>query len=167
MAGSVDVVAFPARPVAVSSVLSSPPPLVRGRSDPSGGRDHPDQHRRARCHHPLVGLLADRRREDARRSIRLLLSFFVVSPRQPLTLERRPPPPRRMRLLLRVSKPQQRSTSTLTTLASRGNHLHGVHTGLYSSHNVHTLTTLRLRGVSARWLLPSALLQYHRLWCPL
>jgi hypothetical protein len=46
--------------------------------------------------------------------------------------------------------------STSATSASRSYHLHGVHTGLYSNRNIHTLTTLRLRGISTRQLLPSA-----------
>jgi hypothetical protein len=38
------------------------------------------------------------------------------------------------------------STSTSGTSASRGYCVLGVHTDLYSSHNIRTLTTLRLRG---------------------
>jgi hypothetical protein len=36
-------------------------------------------------------------------------------------------------------------------------------TTVYSSHNIQTLKTLRLQGVSVHRLLPSALLQSHRL----
>jgi hypothetical protein len=38
------------------------------------------------------------------------------------------------------------ATSTSATSASRGYSLLEVHTGLYSNHNIRTLTTLRLRG---------------------
>jgi hypothetical protein len=38
------------------------------------------------------------------------------------------------------------ATSTSATSASRGYHLLGVHTGLFSSRNIRTLTMLRLRG---------------------
>jgi hypothetical protein len=38
------------------------------------------------------------------------------------------------------------TTSTLATSTSRGYRLHGAHTGLYSSRNIRTITTLRLRG---------------------
>jgi hypothetical protein len=38
------------------------------------------------------------------------------------------------------------TTSTSSTSALRGYHLHGLHTGLYSNRNTHTLMTLRLRG---------------------
>jgi hypothetical protein len=55
----------------------------------------------------------------------------------------------RVPLLTRMSTPpknEAHTTPTLPTSAFRGYHIHGVHTGLYSSHNVRTLTTLRLRG---------------------
>jgi hypothetical protein len=38
------------------------------------------------------------------------------------------------------------TTSTSATSASRGYHLLGKHTGLYSSRNIRTITTLRLQG---------------------
>jgi hypothetical protein len=38
------------------------------------------------------------------------------------------------------------TTSTSATSPSRGYRLLGAHTGLYSSHNIRTITTLRLRG---------------------
>lgn len=43
------------------------------------------------------------------------------------------------------------TTSTSATLASRGYHLHGVHTGLYSSRNTHTFTT-RARNEPSRFV---------------
>jgi hypothetical protein len=67
-------------------------------------------------------------------------SFFCCV--APPTVDARTSTPRRTRLLLRVSKPQQCTTSTLATSASRGYHPHGVHTGLYNSRNIRTLTTL-------------------------
>jgi hypothetical protein len=50
------------------------------------------------------------------------------------------------------------TTSSLTsaTSASRSYHLHVVLVGFYSSHNIHTITMLQLRGMSARRILPSA-----------
>jgi hypothetical protein len=48
------------------------------------------------------------------------------------------------------------TTSTSATSASRGYHLLGAHTGLFSSRNIRTITTLQLRGISTRRLLPSA-----------
>jgi hypothetical protein len=48
------------------------------------------------------------------------------------------------------------NNSTSTTSASRGYRLLEAHTGLYSSRNIHAITTLRLRGISTRRLLPSA-----------
>jgi hypothetical protein len=54
------------------------------------------------------------------------------------------------------------TTSTSATSPSRGYRLLGAHTGLYSSHNIRTLMTRRLWGISTRWLL--LLLQSHRVW---
>ena len=48
------------------------------------------------------------------------------------------------------------TTSTSATSASRGYRLLGAHTVLYSSCNIRTITTLRLRGISTRRLLSSA-----------
>jgi hypothetical protein len=72
-------------------------------------------------------------------------------PRRSLTLERRPLLKNRLLLCLPTT-----TTSTSATSASSGYRLLGVHTGLYSSHNMLTFTTLKLRGVSTRRLLPSA-----------
>jgi hypothetical protein len=74
------------------------------------------------------------------------LLFFCCA--APLTVDARTstPPPRT----------RQRTTSTSATSTTRGYHLHGVHTGLYSSRNTRTLTTLRLRGISTCWLLSLA-----------
>jgi hypothetical protein len=92
---------------------------------------------------PLASLawLPDYRTREARTSMLLLL----VSPRRPLTLERRPPLP----------KNEAVHHLDFGYSASRGYHLHDVHTSLYSTHNTRTLTTLRLRGISTRRLLPS------------
>jgi hypothetical protein len=38
------------------------------------------------------------------------------------------------------------ATSTSATLASKGYHLHVVLTGFYSSHSIHVITMLQLRG---------------------
>jgi hypothetical protein len=95
------------------------------------GRGHPDRRRRVLPPASLAGLLDDRTTEVARRS--LAWCSFVASPRRPLTLERQHP---------RRTRPQHCSTSTSATSASRGYHLHKVHTGLYSSHNVRTRTML-------------------------
>jgi hypothetical protein len=38
------------------------------------------------------------------------------------------------------------TTSTMATSASKGYHLHVVLTGFYSSHSIHAITTLQLRG---------------------
>jgi hypothetical protein len=92
----------------------------------------------------LAGLLDARTIEEAGRSA--CRCSFVVSPCRPLTLERRPLP--KDRLLLRVSRsrpPRLRLPRCL-----------GVHAGLFSSHNIRTITTLRLRGISTRRLLSSA-----------
>jgi hypothetical protein len=59
------------------------------------------------------------------------------------------------------------TTSTSATSASRGYRLFGAHTGLYSSRNIRTIMTLRLRGgfqPVGSYLRP--LLQSHRVWCP-
>jgi hypothetical protein len=45
------------------------------------------------------------------------------------------------------------STLTSATLALRGYNLHVVLIGFYSSHNIRVITTLQLRGMSARWIL--------------
>jgi hypothetical protein len=83
---------------------------------------------------------------DEKRSKKVYTSvvLLVASPHRLLTLERWPP--RRTRLPLRVSKPQRCTASTSATSASKDYHLHRMHTSLYSSHNIHTLTTLRLQG---------------------
>jgi hypothetical protein len=67
---------------------------------------------------------------------------FVVSPCRSLTLERRPLP--KNRLLLHVSRPRPPRLRLPRHLG--GYHLLGAHTGLYFSHNIRTITTLRLRG---------------------
>jgi hypothetical protein len=47
------------------------------------------------------------------------------------------------------------STSTSATSATRGYHLHVILAGFYSSHSIHAITTLQLRGMSVRRILPS------------
>jgi hypothetical protein len=73
-------------------------------------------------------------------------TLLLCRPRRSLTLERRPLP--KNKLLLRVGGGDFNSatTSTSATSASRGYRLLGAHTGLCSSRNIRTLTTLRLRG---------------------
>jgi hypothetical protein len=46
------------------------------------------------------------------------------------------------------------STSISATSAIRGYHLHVVLTGFYSSHSIRAITTLQLRGMSVRRILP-------------
>jgi hypothetical protein len=45
------------------------------------------------------------------------------------------------------------STSTSAISALRGCHLYVVLTSFYSSHNIHVITTLQLRGISAHQIL--------------
>jgi hypothetical protein len=104
-----------------------------------------------------VGLLGGVPRRPDERSKKvpslLLLSFCVAPrPRRSLMLERRPP----LKNEVVVTCLSITTISTSATSASRSYHLHGVHTGLYSNRNIHTLTMLRLRGISTRQLLPSA-----------
>jgi hypothetical protein len=65
-----------------------------------------------------------------------------MSPYRSLTLERRPLP--KNRLLLRVSRPRPPRLRLPRHLG--GYRLLGAHTGLYSSRNIRTITTLQLRG---------------------
>jgi hypothetical protein len=89
------------------------------------------------------------RRPDNRRSKKVLgrpLLFFCCAAPPTVDARTSTPPPRT----------RKRTTSTSATSTSRVYHLHGVHTGLYSSRNTRTLTTLRLRGISTCWLLSLA-----------
>jgi hypothetical protein len=78
--------------------------------------------------------------ERSKKALRFLLSFCVASP----TVDARtstPPEEQTTAACLPTT-----ATSTSATSASRGYCLLEVHTGLYSSRNIRTLTTLRLRG---------------------
>jgi hypothetical protein len=83
------------------------------------------------------------RRPDDRRSkkVDLLVLFCCVA--LPNVDARTSTPPKEQATV--VCLPTT-ATSTSATSASRGYRLLGVHTGLYSSHNIRTLTALRLRG---------------------
>jgi hypothetical protein len=73
----------------------------------------------------------------------------------------RPPLPLPGRHPTRVATPppsttsMTTTTSTSATLASKGYQLHVVLAGFYSSHSIRAITTLQLRGMSVRRILPS------------
>jgi hypothetical protein len=78
--------------------------------------------------------------EEARRVDLLLLFCYVAMP----TVDARtstPPEEQASDACLLTA-----TTSTSATSASRGYRLLGAHTDLYSSRNIRTITTLRLRG---------------------
>jgi hypothetical protein len=78
--------------------------------------------------------------ERSKKALRLLLSFYVTSS---IVDARTSTPPEEQ---THAACLPTAATSTSATSASRGYHLLGAHTGLYSSHNIRTLTTLRLWG---------------------
>jgi hypothetical protein len=103
------------------------------------GRGHHGRRRRMRCRRPpWWGSLMSgqsKKQED-----RLACTLLLCRPRRSLTL-RRPLP--KNRLLLRVSRPR---APRLRLPRHLGNYrLLGAHTGFYSSHNIRTITMLRLQ----------------------
>jgi hypothetical protein len=104
------------------------------------GRDHPDRCRRVHCRRPPWRGSSTTDRRTKQEGPEVAAALLLCRPRRSLTLERRPLP--KIRLLLRVSRVP---TATTSTSASRGYRLLGAHTGLYSSRNICTITTLRLR----------------------
>jgi hypothetical protein len=148
-AGSVTAATFAARFVIPLAAWLDPSQLWPSRPDPSlplrlcreRGQPLPAQ-TRALPPASLAGLPDDRTRE-ARRFTLMLLFFCCVAP--PIVDARMSTPPK-----------NEATVACLPTSASRGYRLLGVHTGLYCSRNIRTLTTLRLWGISTYRLLPSA-----------
>jgi hypothetical protein len=105
------------------------------------GRDHPDRRRRVCCRRPpWRGSSTTGRGKKPEGPRGCCCPVCVASP----TVDARTSTP-----------PEEQATtaclptttiSTSSTSASMGYHLFGVHIGLYSSYNIHTLTTLRLWG---------------------
>jgi hypothetical protein len=85
---------------------------------------------------------APQRPDDQRSKKVALLCSFVVSP-SPIVDARTSTPPKEQAstACLPIA-----TTSTSATSASRGSRHLGAHTGLYSSRNIHAITTLRLWG---------------------
>jgi hypothetical protein len=89
--------------------------------------------------------------ERSKKALRLLLFFCCVG--LPTVDARTSTPPEEQASAACLPTA---TTSTSATSASRGYRYLGTHTGLCSSRNIRTLTTLRLRGISTRRLLPSS-----------
>jgi hypothetical protein len=159
-AGSVAVAAFPVGSPLVRPSWLDPPSLWPDRVFPAGsvaavafpigsvipllfcrGRGHYDRRRRVRCCRPPWRGSSTSGRSKKQGGPTCWCSF-VVSP-SPIVDARTSTPPEEQ---ASVACFPTTATSTSATSASRGYCLFGAHTGLYSSHNIRTITTLRLRG---------------------
>jgi hypothetical protein len=104
------------------------------------GHGHHDRRRRVRCCRPSwrSSLTPDGRRS---RKVGLSVPFCCVV--LPIVDARTSTPSEDQAFAARLPT---LTTSTSATSTSRGYRLLGAHTGLYSSRNIRTITTLRLRG---------------------
>jgi hypothetical protein len=110
-------------------------------TDPGGGTTYA-------CSSPPLG-----RRAIADAAVGLMQA--ILAPERLSTLSSRTLRPVFVQDDVRTTQFSMATTTSTSTLATRGYHLHVVLAGFYSSHSIRAITTLQLRGMSVHRILPS------------